>query len=264
MKRVGPSTPVENLTPESVDEYVRAAGISRATQNKRFRMIRAFLNWCKREELISEAPTKRLDPPAAPDRMPKPISRDGLNNLLQTIRDDYTEKLDAGQCKEGEIIWLVDLIKWAAVTGMRFSECGRLRHKHIDTTRGLILIYRQKNRQEGTIPLSKAARDIYENKEGQPGHYLFKAPKADPNERNVGHWIRNTGRKFKRYREKAGLPDHITFHSLRHTFCTRLAEAGKNAATIQRLARHADIKTSQRYIELSSQHLQQELDSVFG
>jgi integrase len=37
-------------------------------------------------------------------------------------------------------------------------------------------------------------------------------------------------------------------HSTRHTFCTRLGESGCDAFTIQKLAGHSSITTSQRYV----------------
>jgi integrase len=55
----------------------------------------------------------------------------------------------------------------------------------------------------------------------------------------------NTG--FKNAREDADLGKDVTFHTLRHTFCTRFGHAGGNIRDLQALAGHADIKTTERY-----------------
>ena len=50
---------------------------------------------------------------------------------------------------------------------------------------------------------------------------------------------------------KAGLPKTGRIHIYRHTFVSRLSQAGVPARTIQKLARHKDLATTQRYMHLS-------------
>lgn len=45
-----------------------------------------------------------------------------------------------------------------------------------------------------------------------------------------------------------GFPTAFVLHSLRHTFCTRLGEAGTEAFLIQRLAGHHSVTVSERYV----------------
>jgi integrase len=56
---------------------------------------------------------------------------------------------------------------------------------------------------------------------------------------------------IKRVERKAGLPVLGKLHIFRHTFCSHLAMAGVPAMTIKELARHDDLKTTQRYMHLS-------------
>lgn len=44
------------------------------------------------------------------------------------------------------------------------------------------------------------------------------------------------------------MSDDCVLHSTRHTFCTRLGEAGTDAFSIQRLAGHSSITISQKYV----------------
>jgi site-specific recombinase XerD len=44
------------------------------------------------------------------------------------------------------------------------------------------------------------------------------------------------------------LPKDCVVHACRHTFCTKLGEAGADAFTIQKLAGHSSITISARYV----------------
>ena len=52
-------------------------------------------------------------------------------------------------------------------------------------------------------------------------------------------------------RELLKLPEEFVLHSLRHTFGTRLGEAGTGAVTIMKLMGHSTITISQRYVHPS-------------
>lgn len=49
----------------------------------------------------------------------------------------------------------------------------------------------------------------------------------------------------------AGIKDKVTPHALRHSFATRLLEAGVPAETVRILLGHASIKTTQAYLHLT-------------
>ena len=52
----------------------------------------------------------------------------------------------------------------------------------------------------------------------------------------------------ERVRDALELPVEFVLHSLRHTFGTRLGEAGADAFTIMRIMGHSTITVSQRYV----------------
>ncbi len=52
--------------------------------------------------------------------------------------------------------------------------------------------------------------------------------------------------QVQRWNEKAGITD-FSCHDLRHTFATRLAQAGYDLYKISKLLGHQDIKMTQRY-----------------
>lgn len=56
---------------------------------------------------------------------------------------------------------------------------------------------------------------------------------------------------IKRAEREAGLPKTGGCHVLRHTFCSLLVQAGAHPRVIQKLAGHADLSTTLRYMHLS-------------
>src|SRR5579864_5322413 len=73
----------------------------------------------------------------------------------------------------------------------------------------------------------------------------------------VGGWTKTSGiplrfrvtlsQQFTKRREEMGLPWDAVLHSTRHTALTDLGAAGGDAFTIQAIAGHASVTTSQRY-----------------
>ena len=60
---------------------------------------------------------------------------------------------------------------------------------------------------------------------------------------------RTIQRKFKKYSKESGLPEHYTFHSLRHGFATRCLESGMPLNMVQVLLGHSNISTTSIYVK---------------
>jgi integrase len=65
-----------------------------------------------------------------------------------------------------------------------------------------------------------------------------------------------------RVREAAGFQDEFVLHSLRHTFGTRMGEAGADAFTIMRIMGHSRITVSQRYVHPTPETLERAFDAM--
>ncbi len=230
-----------------------------------FRHLRVFVRWMLKEKLISENPLEDIEPPRKPQKLPKSVTEDELQAVCIAVVMGYQAKRETGFTQEGDLIWRIPLMLFAFCTGMRASELARLKWEHIDFEKRLIYILKQKNGKEGTIPLNMRAQSILGGIEkGLPGDYVFSPPNVGSVERTVSPFVGRASRAFREARNRAGINRSISFHGLRHGFCTALAEAGKSAFVIQAAARHADISTSARYVHIANTALRAELDNVFG
>jgi integrase len=63
--------------------------------------------------------------------------------------------------------------------------------------------------------------------------------------------------------EEAEIP-RITWHGLRHTFCSWLAMAGATTREIMEAAGHKTMSQAARYSHLSPQHTQSVVDRIAG
>jgi len=233
--------PVTAIERRHVSAYVRDGEVSRTTQRKRYRHVRAFLRWLVKEEHLDASPTRKMKPPKRAGKAPKRIRW----SELEAIQNEAPS-------------WFAQMLQFATVTGLRASELGRLRWDDVDFSGGLIRISaKQKNRREQTIPLVDAARSVLEEIGPSEG-LIFNAEG-----RRTRLWVNYVGRLFRTYRKRAGVREAVSLHSCRHATASFLAEKGKSAMTIQAYMRHSSPVISSRYVALANRELASHVNDVF-
>lgn len=128
--------------------------------------------------------------------------------------------------------------------GMRISEVVKCSSEHLRSNNS-IFIPESKYGVERIVPLPKGWKENF-NK---------KLP--------LKITIRTLQRKFTKYAEKANLPKHYSFHSLRHGFATRLLEHGMPINQVQLLMGHSNISTTSIYTKANPSDALKSYEELF-
>jgi integrase len=137
-------------------------------------------------------------------------------------------------------------------TGMRKGECFELTWKMVDLKNRVIRLPGEvtKSFLSREIPLNSRALAMlrqWKLQQGRSRGYVFGG--------SGGH-LTTLRKSFSQVLDAAGIAcvtgeGRVTWHSLRHTFGSRLGDAGVPAGTIRELMGHASLATTQRYLKPS-------------
>lgn len=146
------------------------------------------------------------------------------------------------------------LMQTAYACGLRSGELLRLRANDIDSARGVIHLHEGKGRKDRLVPL--APRLLEELRcywrRYRPADWLFPG--------GVAGQPLSEGSLYRQCQElvvRSGLRKRVTMHTLRHSFATHMLEAGVDVVTLQAILGHSNLKTTVRYLHVSTRRLQQ-------
>src|SRR5262249_13851408 len=97
-----------------------------------------------------------------------------------------------------------------------------------------------------TLDLTPESRAILAGRMSGKGTWIFPSP------RKPEHHISRLNGAHDRVCAKAGLS--FVLYDLRHSFATRIAEAGVDLATLAAILGHASIRIVQRYVHPTAEH----------
>jgi integrase len=129
-------------------------------------------------------------------------------------------------------------------TIQRISDVVRMGRQHIRN--GEITVRQQKTGAQLTLPIRPELEAILDTTPS--GHMTFLVT------RNGGQYCADyLGEQFSSWCAAAGLPKDCTFHGLRATGCTQLADAGCSAHQIAAWSGHMTLKEVERYTRAANQ-----------
>ena len=141
---------------------------------------------------------------------------------------------------------LKTLVLTAADTGFRAGELRSLSWQNVDFTRGTVSVasYYTKNGDPRTNPMTKRLEQALRE---------WKSSGVNI-ENGLVFGPQRWRKSFENAKKLAGLDKNIVFHSLRHTYISRLVMAGVDIRTVQELAGHRTIIMTMRYAHLGPEH----------
>jgi integrase/recombinase XerC len=241
--------------------------LSPATLARRLGGLRAFFRYLMREGIVALDPTAGLPLPKQPARLPRPLSVDDCDVLIESTAPSPDS--DEPESPFGALRRLRDraLVELLYGTGMRVGELASLDVRDMDLERGEVRVL-GKGRKERILPLPNltcdALRDWLEARR-RPGVlaeplFISLRPRRDQKARRLG--TRDVRRVLRRRALDAGIADRVHPHRLRHSYATHLLDMGADLREIQELLGHASLSTTQKYTAVSVEHLRQVYDDA--
>ena len=171
-----------------------------------------------------------------------PVSRVSMERE-NNKRDRWLSPEEEARLLECCAPWLRDVVTVALHTGMRMGEILELTWGGVDFNRRTVTVLRSKNGERRTIPVNETVLSVLRQKSKVRSlmtELVFCSKAFTPLE--SGHMRRS----FRLALSKAQIED-FHFHDLRHTFATRLVQAGVDLYKVQRLLGHKSPVMTQRY-----------------
>jgi integrase len=136
--------------------------------------------------------------------------------------------------------YIQDIAIFALNTGLRIGEILTLTWERVDLEKKLLNVFAHKTHKIRPVPVNTEARRILEFwAMGKRNEFVF--------------YNHETGKPFVDLKagfalvcRKAGI-EGVTWHTLRHTFASRLLERGADIVTVQQLLGHSTVTVTMRY-----------------
>ncbi|OPX93211.1 MAG: Tyrosine recombinase XerD [Syntrophorhabdus sp. PtaU1.Bin002] len=202
--------------------------------------LRGFFNFLIADGLLAHSPLEDIEVPRFSPPIPEVLSEEEVVELLRLPEGSKTSLRDR------------TILELLYATGLRVSELVKLKKSDINLEAGF-LIASGKRSKERVVPLNTYSKDIiklYLDREKPRGPYLLPNRRGNMLTRQA---IWKIIRKYASKMEK----DHVSPHTMRHTFATHLLEGGADLRSVQILLGHEDISTTQIYTHVDSKRLKE-------
>lgn len=221
---------------------LKQGGGSDATLSRFISVLKGYYRFLQQEKFIATNPTVYLETHKSWQSLPKFLSLEEIDQLLQ--QPDLTSDKGLRNRAILEILY---------AAGLRVSELLGLKINDISWDAGVLVCFGKGSKQR-KVPVGRSAMEYLTRYmparqrllNGVSSHRLFVE--------SGGHAL--TRQKIwliiKEYGRRAGI-DYITPHVLRHSFATVLLEHGADLRSVQLLLGHADIGTTQIYTHITDE-----------
>ena len=233
-------------------------GLAPASRARRLSTLRQFFKFLEAEGTIDGNPTERVSGPRREATLPKILSVDEVDRLIETAR--RLADRASGGIEELPARRLYCLVELLYATGLRVSELVSLPARVIESDERMILV-KGKGGRERLVPLNNSARvavtDYASALASARGEREKPSPWLFASHGDSGHLTRQRfGQELKELAIAAGLdPQRVSPHVLRHAFASHLVDRGADLRAVQQLLGHADISTTQIYTHVLEERL---------
>jgi integrase len=209
-------------TREDVETWWTArAGHAPASRANDLANLRSFYRWCRRWEhrTPGDDPTLRIDSPRVEPGLPRPMTHEDLHKALDSMSAPDRRAVCLG-----------------AYAGLRISEAAALDWSDVDLENRQLRIMNSKGNKSRRVPISPMLLDALLPNTG--GNVVAAGEAHDTD------WL---ARRIRKAFRRAGIDG--SFHQLRHRYATIAYQATGDILAVSRLLGHANLNTTQVYVQ---------------
>lgn len=259
----------EEITKKHVQSFLaeqHRQSIGKSSVARRLSAIRAFFRFCARMRMISTLPTEGVKNPKQDKRHPDILNVDQVFAVLDPKTQTPRPRQSDGFVNEAAAARDLALAELLYGSGLRISEALGLNVRQINLENAVIRVLGKGGKQR-LAPLSESSVDALERWLELRGNLAQPDAGADSDALFVGSRggrlnRRQAQRIIEELCKRAGLPQAVSPHVLRHSFATHLLEAGADLRSVQELLGHARLSTTQRYTHLNLSRLMEVYDKA--
>ena len=243
-----------SLNRSSIQDFIldlKQRHYSETSVARKIAAVRSFFGFLAAESIIPSNPTEGLSSPRVGKTLPKAISPNEIDELLEQPARRSTPEAKRDRA----------MLELLYATGMRVTELVSLDVTNLNLDpRSPYVRCLGKGAKERTIPIHDQALEALADylEDGRPllvrnrnETALFVNRRGERLTRQ-GFWL-----ILKGYAKSANLSPDITPHTLRHSFATHMLRGGMPLRNVQEILGHANISTTQVYTHLTSEHVRE-------
>ena len=238
---------------------------ARSSVSQRLAAIRSFHRFAARSGIAAGDPWGSIAAPRLPRRLPRVLELDQIERLLEVVDSDEAAAA-AGRRRDPGLASALAIrdraiVEVAYAAGLRISELADAELSAVDLARGEVRVM-GKGRKEriGLLGrpaiaaleayLETARPDLETRRSGAArSDAVFLNSDGSP----IG--VRGLRYRIDRLCRRAGLPEGVSPHTLRHSFATHLLDGGADLRVVQELLGHESLATTQVYTHVSAARL---------
>lgn len=232
----------EEITVQDIESFLygmKEAGLAPKTRNIMLGVIRSFLKYCVKMDLIAKNPAEKLEPIKFTTKERCHLTEEEFRRLIAQATHLVMRTL---------FITLYN-------TGLRIAEARNLKIEDVKLDLKVIKVIEGKGKKNRTVPINDTLlgvlKDYIENirKPQHPSDMFFATPKTGAVSNQYANEYLNVITK------KAGLTKKVSCHILRHSFASNLVKKNVNIVSVQKLLGHSSLKTTSIYTHVNIDEL---------
>lgn len=240
------------LTPTQIRSFWagrRQDGICSATMRRGQSALRGLFKYAMKHGLANKNPVDMMDSPKMQRPLPKALSQDDVNLLLNA--PDVNTLLGLRDKAILELLY---------GSGLRVSEVSNLIEGDLNLDGQTAIIREGKGGKDRVVPLTPISCkyiSLYINTrfaskpEWRAEKHIFVNHAGTP------LTTRSIARLIDKYARQLAMMMNITPHQFRHSFATHLLNNGADIRAVQEMLGHASLSTTQIYTRISKEKLLQ-------